>query len=87
MAELKRIVILKNDEDYQTIVNGGSVNYDGNIITYDENTEYRTPDPERYSKEETDALLEEIKATIPTFTATQLEDGSYSLSITTPTEA
>lgn len=27
-----------------------------------------------------------IKATIPTITATQLEDGSYSLSITTPTE-
>jgi hypothetical protein len=68
MAELKKIVILKSDEDYQTIVNGGTLNYNGNIITYDENTEYRTPEPERYSKEQIDVLLQNIESRIPKVT-------------------
>jgi hypothetical protein len=70
MAILKEIIGLKTEADYETLKNGGTVNYGGEDIVLDDNTIYTTESKEgdesstNYNKQEIDDLLNTIRESI-----------------------
>ena len=66
MANLKEIVGLKTNQDHETLVTEGSVQYENDTVIFDDSAIYVTQSEERdssdqnYSKEEIDIMLDAI---------------------------
>ncbi|MBQ8443787.1 MAG: hypothetical protein IJX25_00325 [Clostridia bacterium] len=65
MGNLKEIVGIKNDQDFQTLVDTGTLTYGDQTIEYSDDAIYFTPDTEEgeeidaYTKQETEDLIDD----------------------------
>ena len=65
MGNLKEIVGIKNDQDFQTLVDTGTLTYGDQTIEYSDDALYFTPDTEEggeidaYTKQETEDLIDD----------------------------